>query len=249
LRGAPDSDRRIFVDVVRPSDVVVDVGSNRGYYTVLFSHLARAGSVHAFEPVAATYDALEQAVRAEAASSQVVLNRAALADTAGSRTVYQPEGDPAQASLRVHDRGSWATAHRILEETSPATTLDAYIAARKLPRIDLLKVDVEGAELPVLRGAESTLARFRPLLHLEVCARWQKDFGYSPRDLRHALIERGYTAFLVLSDVDAGRAWGDPFERLASRAPEESANVLCIQPEQHLARLPRRLRRSFHSRS
>ena len=60
--------------------------------------------------------------------------------------------------------------------------MDAFVDAEKLTRVDLLKADVEGAELLILRGAANTLRRCRPLLVLE-CSVHSSGFGYKPVDL------------------------------------------------------------------
>lgn len=248
LRGAPDSDRRIFLEVLRHGDVVFDVGANRGYYTLLFSRLVKDGSVHAFEPVRDTFDALRTEVESRGGARNVVFNNVAVSAAAQSRVIYRPVDDPAQASLERHSRGSWDEQAAIVEEPCDVVTLDDYVTRAGVARLDLLKCDVEGAELPVLQGASQALRRFQPMVHVEVCARWQRAFGYSPVELRATLQDHGYSAFLALSDTGPGRAWEDPFERLASVDVDASANVLCLIPERHFGRLPASLRTAFHRR-
>ena len=67
--------------------------------------------------------------------------------------------------------------------------------ARRLHQIDFVKVDVEGAELLVVRGFLKSLHRFKPILMLEVSPRWSKDFGYQPAELLTTLQEAGYDRF------------------------------------------------------
>ena len=57
-------------------------------------------------------------------------------------------------------------------ETTQITTLDAYVREKNLPRVDYIKLDVEGSELDVLRGAATTIARFKPILALSAYHKW-----------------------------------------------------------------------------
>ena len=57
-------------------------------------------------------------------------------------------------------------------ETAEVTTLDAYVREKNLPRVDFIKLDVEGAELEILKGAVTTIARFKPILALSVYHKW-----------------------------------------------------------------------------
>jgi hypothetical protein len=121
------------------------------------------------------------------------------------------------------------------------TTLDAYAAARNVARVDLIKIDVEGAELGVLQGAANLLARDHPLLHLEVSYGWARAFGYGPAEVVAFLAGLGYSAFYRLhGDV---RLLHDPAAELAPLSAGGSANLLCAVPELHAERLERILGR------
>jgi hypothetical protein len=62
-----------------------------------------------------------------------------------------------------------------------------------VPRIDLMKIDVEGAEVRVLRGAHKTIERFRPLIVFEVCPAWLTKMQTSPAELFTELVGHGYS--------------------------------------------------------
>ena len=57
-------------------------------------------------------------------------------------------------------------------ETVPVTTLDAYVREKNLPRVDFIKMDVEGAELDILKGAKTSIARFKPILAISAYHKW-----------------------------------------------------------------------------
>lgn len=74
-----------------------------------------------------------------------------------------------------------------------------------LKRLDAIKVDVEGAELAVIRGAQNTLRKFRPLIAIEAEEASAQAFGYSTRDLKAALQVLGYQLFRIPREGKNGR--------------------------------------------
>ena len=174
---------------------MIDAGANVGYFTMLFSDLVGAyGHVHAFEPVPATFSLLSENVWRFPHYANVSLNCAALGDSDQRTKIFLPNGDHGQAALVYHRDGSWRNA-KVAPIDIEMMRLDRY--AQSLERIDLLKCDVEGAELLVLRGAESSLRRFRPTIFSELDERWTTSFGWMPRDvirfLRNIVYEHFYS--------------------------------------------------------
>ena len=195
--GRGSLDKRLFVQLVGAGQVVCDIGANRGHFTLLFSELTgKQGAVHAFEPGPATFGLLEKTL---ANQDNCRLNNVALGESRGSAILCQPGTDDGQASLRPHAAGSWSDAPTVEQHEIRMTTLDDY--ALSLDRLDFIKCDVEGAELLVLRGARATLARFAPVLFLEVYEEWTRAFGYRPADIVSFLVEAGYDMFFLVDDA------------------------------------------------
>ncbi len=225
-RPARDMDKIAFLGLVRPGDVVFDVGANLGYYTVLFSYLAGPrGEVHAFEPVPATFERLRESLAREQRFPNVRVRRTAVGDREGSAVLFQPGSDHGQASLARHAEGSWSAGPAVTEHESPLITLDGYARENGVRRIDFLKCDVEGAELAVLRGAAGLLERHHPVLHLEVYPAWTRDFGYGPGEIADLVRGLGYSDLRLLRDGREEAVRPGDLERL-----EGSANLLCLPP-------------------
>ena len=214
-RGAVE--KRVFLRSIRRGDIVCDVGANRGNFTLLFSELVGpAGEVHAFEPGPDTFAMLESTMSGR---SNCRLNRFALAETPGEAILLQPGRDDGQASLQRHREGSWSDAKIVHEHPCRVSTLDEY--AKEFTRLHFMKVDVEGAELSVLRGARETLTRLSPVLFLEVHAAWTAAFDYTPANLCQWLHEAGYTEFILA---------GEKIERLKLDRPIDGpTNLLCAK--------------------
>lgn len=173
---------------------VFDVGANVGELTLLFSRFVGAeGVVHAFEPCGQAFERLESVCRA-ASLRNVRLNRLALAE------------DETSVSLHVYDEDymSWNTrAVRPLEdygidvkplsvEEVPATTLDLYCERNGVTSIDLLKVDVEGAEFQVMLGAQRMLREQRVRRVTFEFGQTTYDMGNSPERIETYLQDAGY---------------------------------------------------------
>lgn len=197
VTNSPNTEKMAFLHLIKNGDVVLDVGANQGGFTVLFSHLVGGeGMTHSFEPVPPTFSALSHRVKKECRFQNVSLNNCALGDTKGTFQITVPSGDFAQASLKNHVTASWSKPNRSTFDCS-VCLIDDYVAEKKMDRLDFIKIDVEGAELPALRGGQQTIERFHPVIHLEYFAPWTEAFGYTAADLVSFLQARGYTHFYL----------------------------------------------------
>jgi FkbM family methyltransferase len=194
--GSPAPLKLLFINVIKRGDVVFDVGANRGIFTSYFSNLVGPlGKVHAFEPSSRTCEMLRASLMARTVHDNIILNCCAVGDSRGSALLYTPAGDDGQASLVEHSDGSWLGASEVLTEPCDVVALDDYVEGQRLSQIDFVKVDVEGAERLVIGGFLKSLRRFKPVLTVELCSRWSKDFGHRPAELLMMLQELGYDHF------------------------------------------------------
>lgn len=136
---------------------VIDVGANQGQFLGLTLQVfaGRPIEVHAFEPAHATYSILEHKYKA---ARGVFLNRKALGATAGTAQLYSDQPGSGLASMTQRRLDHFGLQQSLVEQIDLGT-LDEYCAARGLDEIALLKLDVEGHELDVLRGASAQLQR------------------------------------------------------------------------------------------
>lgn len=146
--------------LVGPEAVCLDVGANVGPVTLALSRLCPRGRVHAFEPVPESFAFLERNVAANGAAN-VSLHQVALSDHDGTATIHFEAEATGAAFISDHLAAGVPQEVRL-------QTLDGWAAGAGLDRLDLVKIDVEGAELPVLDGGRETLARLRPVLVVEV---------------------------------------------------------------------------------
>ena len=139
--------------------VVVDVGANVGEWTCAACRHLPEAVVHAFEIAPSTAEVLR---RTTSGNSRVIVNDFGLGDQNGSITIYaSPESSTATSTLRDAIEVSAAEhgIHTIEEIDAKIVTGDSYMKDQDLQRIDLLKIDVEGAEFAVLHGFSDAFAR------------------------------------------------------------------------------------------
>jgi FkbM family methyltransferase len=184
---------------LKPGDVFVDVGANIGYLTAIGASLVgRTGQVHSFEPVPAYFARLQALCEANPEYS-IRANAIALGETAGTAEIAQSgDGNIGWNSMVP----GMLTGESHARHTVPVQRLDAYLAEQRVSRVALIKVDAEGFELPVLRGASRFLdeaAASLPPILCEVAPGAYPLLGTKVTDLFEFLARYGYVALDVES--------------------------------------------------
>lgn len=176
-----------------PQASVVDIGANIGFYTIIAAAALGArgqGTVHSFEPDPKVYRELEQNIALNGFTN-VRLNQQGVGDVTSEMTLYVNPNAITYSSLR-------RTQEFLTDELCIlVTTLDEYAHTQHIAKIGLIKLDVEGGELLVLKGAAKVLARDHPILIYEEFEGGYKKFGYTTRDVRQFLLDLHYQLFAI----------------------------------------------------
>lgn len=212
---------KAIAKLVPAGGTCVDVGAGYGLYTVaMAAAVGRKGTVHAIEPQPDLNRVIEALVHMCGAQGRVVQHDFALSDRTGTSSLSVP----IRCGRAVHgrafvtrdalDHGPNAEQFRA-ERQHPVrlSTLDDLAERQHLTRLDMIKADVEGAELQVLAGGSRTIDRFRPTVQLEIEERHLRKFGCTVADVTGFLLDRGYTM----------HGWADGGWRPADSAPATSA--------------------------
>ena len=181
-RGALDAlQLASFARAIRPGDVVADVGSYRGTYAVVAAACTGArGRVYAFEPTAANQEIINANLALNDLADRVVVEAAAVSERSASALFYA-WGDATTNSLAQTQAEAGAIEVRTI-------ALDDYFAELPMPRV--LKIDIEGAELLALRGAQRILASDASIICELHPYAWEA-LGYRADDLRGLLEKFG----------------------------------------------------------
>jgi FkbM family methyltransferase len=222
LFGAKDWEKQTFLKTIRPGWIVVEIGANLGYFTNLFQILvATNGQVHAFEPVPSTFQQLQSSLPQR--TNNCTLYNLGTAREVGEVIFHIPLNDHGQATMSPHDCNSWKT-REIEEVLCSVIKLDEFTPISSLAKIDFIKIDVEGAELPSLQGAENILRKHKPILFVEACKAWMKSFHYTPKEMDTFLTGIGYSNFKVVDKTPFTIKSIESF--IQSKGDEESFNFL-----------------------
>jgi FkbM family methyltransferase len=174
----------VFAALAARSDVVLDVGANIGVYAMAAAVLNPEAEVVAFEPLPDVYERLLANALLNGLEHVICVN-AAVSDGAGAATLFAPAGRVATTASqevshrlrhpneRAHEPGPYAC-HIV-----PTVDLDDFVELAQLARVDLVKIDVEQAELTVLQGMTRIVAADRPHIICELFPEsWiQRDVG------------------------------------------------------------------------
>ncbi|HEY1435245.1 MAG TPA: FkbM family methyltransferase [Thermoanaerobaculia bacterium] len=203
---------------IRPGDVAVDVGANKGSYLPWLARAARPGTVVAFEPQPDLAAYLVRACRA-ARLSNVVVEPVGVSERAGTRTLHVP-GERPSPGASFEPAVAGLTAGR--DARVAVVSLDEYFCS-EARRIAAVKVDVEGHELAVLRGAAAVIEKHGPLVVYESESRHVGTDGlaaalafFAARGYEGWFVQRGRLVPVAAFDpavhqrATAGRFWNAP---------------------------------------
>jgi FkbM family methyltransferase len=175
------AEMNFFLDRLKPDEILYDIGAFRGAYSMIVKTRFPGAVIHLFEPLPKNVESIRRISRMNGFAA-FKINPLAVGDGSSlSGNIDQRGG-----MFRLGDQTASA------EQQFPAITLDEYIM-RGAPVPTVMKVDVDGFELHVLRGAHECLRKRRPRLWLEVHPEFLKAQGISPDDVLNLLREAGYT--------------------------------------------------------
>lgn len=182
---------------INPRDVVIDIGAHIGVFAIWAAQQAHLGVVYAYEASQANFELLVENRHLNQVTNLNVKNLAVF-DRRGEYDFYQPGGNGALGSL-LQDQGA-------KKETVTAITLEDLFKENHIDQVDYLKLDVEGAEYPILLDCPAeTLQRTRHLVleyHEFDGAPWE------PQDLERHLCLHGFQASREPGLVDHNKLFG-----------------------------------------
>jgi FkbM family methyltransferase len=178
-----------------------------------------SGRVHAFEPQPAMAARLAENAALNGIQN-IEVETSCLGAAAGPVELFVPRrgiSNVGQSSLYL-DRHPRLGDADLVRHSVPMTTIDEHARRKGLPSLDLLKIDIEGAEQSLLAGAAATLDRFRPLIVFEANAETQRLAGSTIASLFEQIRARGYALYTLatsgavspISPAERSRAETDP---------------------------------------
>jgi len=187
--------RKIFRAVLPANGAAVDIGANVGWHTLLMASLVGdGGRVLAVEPNPSVRARLQENLSLNG-FSHVEVSPYAIMDSDGVVTFHSPEAaDMASGAGHVITAAAEGDPGAARIE---ARRLDSLVPSMGLERLDLIKIDIEGFEWPALKGAEQTIARFRPHIVFEYLAECADRGGGTPAVLEQFFRRHGYRLYAI----------------------------------------------------
>lgn len=235
LRGGYETAESEFAArFLKPGMTVLDIGAHRGFHTLLFSKkVGKHGHVLSFEPSARDRKRLQLHLIINFCRNVEVV-ACALGDEDTETKLYAVAANSVLNSLRPPDT-------QLETSTTPVALrkLDNLLSAAKIDSVDFIKIDVEGGELGVLRGAERLLARSpRPVILCEVLEQRTRPWGYTGRLLVDYLSQKGFVWFELSEKANVAPLSPEcsEFNGNFVAVPRESLQLIGhLQQEQHPA--------------
>lgn len=209
VRGHYEGDEIDLVRrLLRPGDVAIDAGAHIGFFTMQMAALVGpSGRVYAFEPVDSNADLLERSIAENRFGERVVFQRAAVGAVSGAGRLTFPKETLNSGGAYLLRNGTGPLTGN-LSTSVPVVRLDDVVAGRP---VRLIKMDVEGAEPQVVRGARRLLREDRPIILSEVHpTQLDRASAATPREFLAELQTAGYRAHRL-----TGGEVGEPIEEVS----------------------------------
>jgi FkbM family methyltransferase len=187
------NDLLYLLSEIQDGDVFLDIGANIGLFSVVAAKKNSSIKIHAFEPIPVNACLFEASIHLNGIKS-IKLNRCCVGNVVG-KIEFSLASDSAYSS--IHDTGRMPEIDKIITEI---TILDRYCEINDLKRVDIMKIDVEGAEKLVLDGAQNLFSKHnrKPrLVLMELYDENFKIFNTSIDEVIKVMQHYGYKAFVV----------------------------------------------------
>lgn len=177
---------------INKGDIIFDIGGNIGQTAMMMAKQAgQDGYVYSFEPFPATYNNFEYNLELNPSIKNISPVKIAFGSVPGSLQMYADCETNSGANRMLP--GSLQAENT---ETVPVTSIDKFMGENAISRLDFIKIDVEGFEMEVLKGAYATLKKYKPRLFVELDDANLKNQGSSAAGVCSYLAELGYTIFI-----------------------------------------------------
>lgn len=222
----------LFKKTVKNGDIVVDLGANIGYFTLLAAKLVgKEGRIYAFEPETKNYNYLSKNIRLNNYNNVLAIKKA-VSDKNGKTKLYICEQDTGHHTINQYEgiknyKPNIETKENFVEIET--VTLDDFLEDKE-KAVDIIKMDVEGAEMLALSGMDGLIRKSEKLkMFIEFFPLLIKSMGDSPEDFINKLLNNyRFSMFIIPDDYNALN------ERMIRVNNLEELMDFCKNKEDHL---------------
>jgi FkbM family methyltransferase len=203
---------RVLEKFLKPQTVFVDVGANIGEFTIFAAKRVTQGRVITFEPVPFLFGELKANVEINKFKNVELINKA-LSDRSGVVPIFNERSQSFDDNIFTLAPGP---NNRLVAQVE-TIRLDDYIGSKQ---INVMKIDVDGSELAVLKGGIETIQRCHPIIFIEVCEETSRAAGYEQAEILNFLDKLGYEFKVISSSGE--------IHPILSQELTSYQNVVCI---------------------
>lgn len=208
MGGNPEQeDFNFLISCISAGDVFMDIGANVGAVSLLVNHQApQVEAVYSFEPLPPTYEHLKHNLILNENPDKIHAFNIGFSDKAGNVDFYLSGADEAASMQPNMDEyymqecidGVYTGKKKMEKIICAVDTLDSFVDAHSIEKVDVIKIDTEGNEYAVLMGGANVLQRCTPLIYTEMLRKHAARFGYHPNEIIDFMSTLGYACFVLL---------------------------------------------------
>ena len=190
---------------IKSGDVIFDVGGNVGLFSLILAYACPNTTIYSFEPIPVTYEKLEKNLDLnKSLKKNIQTFNIGFSSEQGTFDFFLPGTNQAASMKPINDefylmesdsKGNYTGKEKLVKIECKVDTIDLFCNNHSISKIDILKLDIEGAERDALTGAKGTLNKFLPLVYCEMLRKHAARFGYHPNEIIDYMNEKGYDCF------------------------------------------------------
>ena len=182
-------DAGLLYKVINNGDTIFDIGANIGWYSIGLAKRNPLSAIHSFEPLPATFASLRKNVGLNGLNN-ISINNFGFSNEIKTLQFYtSPYTSVSNSAENISGDNEAILTECIVK------TLDSYSFDRNI-QVDLIKCDVEGAELFVYEGGLKTINQYKPVIFTEMLRKWAAKFNYHPNDIINLMKSKGYNCYV-----------------------------------------------------
>jgi FkbM family methyltransferase len=183
----------LLLELAGESKHFIDVGANMGFYSLAMCAENKSLIVDSFEPQPNVYNILHENVLLNKFSTRITTHNLGLGSSKGELIMFVPKftGSAGASFRNLHQKEGAST-----QIVVPVNLLDDFGKTS----VDLIKLDVEGSELNVIKGAEKLVNLTKPTMVAELLRKWMRPFGHSPQMFLEKMFSYGYECLAIGTD-------------------------------------------------
>jgi FkbM family methyltransferase len=177
--------------ITEPNSIVLDIGANVGYFTLIAAKKAKTGKIFSFEPVSELCEQLRKNIE-ENKLNNVEINRLAVGEHNQDAVIFLSGSDnQGMSSLRPPENFAG------ISQPIRTIRIDNWAIENNIKKIDVIKLDIEGSELSALKGMDQTLNKLKPMIIVELNPDTLGYFDLLPSDVLVYLRNKNYIPFEI----------------------------------------------------